>query len=82
MDQFTERDLIENLKSIALSLRNIDRKLDELIDVVREANADVLVDEEDIDENEEPIEGLADPTIKFEISDEDSIEDEKFEGEF
>ena len=36
MDPFTEKDMIECLRSIASSMRNMDRKMDELIMAVRE----------------------------------------------
>ncbi len=36
MDPFTEKELIENLKSIALSLRNMDRKMDDIALSLRE----------------------------------------------
>jgi ABC-type transporter Mla subunit MlaD len=41
MDPFAEKDLIENLKSIASSLRNMDRKMDELIRSVQDFGADI-----------------------------------------
>jgi hypothetical protein len=44
MDPFTEKDLIDNMKSIAASLRNIDRKLDDLTSAVREAGAEGTFD--------------------------------------
>ena len=48
MDPFTEKDLIENLRSIALSLRNMDRKMDDLIRSIQDFGADLL-DEEDLE---------------------------------
>ena len=49
MDPFTEKDLIENLKSIATSLRNIDTKMDDMTMSLRELAASQL-EGEDIDE--------------------------------
>jgi hypothetical protein len=46
MDPFTEKDLIENMKSIALSLRNIDRKMDDLTTAIREMGAEMAFDED------------------------------------
>ena len=39
MDPFTEKDLIENMRSIATSLRNIDRKFDDVALSLRELSA-------------------------------------------
>jgi hypothetical protein len=36
MDPFTEKDLIDNLRSIASSLRNMDRKMDDIAMSLRE----------------------------------------------
>lgn len=36
MDPFTEKELMDNLKSIAVSLRNIDRKIDDMAISLRE----------------------------------------------
>jgi len=36
MDPFTEKELIDNLKSIAISLRNMDRKMDDIAISLRE----------------------------------------------
>jgi len=74
MDPFAERDMIECLKSIALSLRNIDRKLDDLTLAVRESNSDIILEGDD----EDATEGLNDPTIKFEIDEDETVEDGKF----
>ncbi len=46
MDPFAEKDLIENLKSIALSLRNMDRKMDDLTNAIREMGAEMAFDED------------------------------------
>jgi len=56
MDPFTEKDLIENLKSIAASLRNMDRKMDDLTTAIREMGAEMAFDEdaEEISENSNP----------------------------
>jgi len=56
MDPFTEKDLIECLKSIAVSLRNMDTKMDEMTQSLREIAAAKL--EEDLGEaviEDEPI---------------------------
>jgi hypothetical protein len=50
MDPFTEKDLIENLKSIASSLRNMDRKMDDLITAVRETGISIEESEEEFPE--------------------------------
>jgi hypothetical protein len=47
MDPFTEKDLIENLKSIASSLRNMDRKMDDLVTAVRETGVEFEEAEEE-----------------------------------
>ncbi|MDP1729174.1 MAG: hypothetical protein Q8L27_03165 [archaeon] len=52
MDPFVEKDLIENLRSIALSLRNIDRKMDDMAMSIRELAA-TEQDEDDIDNSED-----------------------------
>lgn len=44
MDPFTEKDLIENLRSIAVSLRNMDRKMDDLTTAIREFGAEMAFD--------------------------------------
>ena len=36
MDPFTEKDIIDSLRSMAVSLRNIDRKLDDIALSLRE----------------------------------------------
>jgi len=36
MDPFTEKEMIDCLKSIAVSLRNMDRKMDDLVVAIRE----------------------------------------------
>lgn len=48
MDPFTEKDLIDCLKSIAVSLRNIDTKMDDMGQSLREIAAAKL--EEDLGE--------------------------------
>ena len=52
MDPFTEKDLIDNLRSIAASLRNIDRKLDDVALSLRELSSSG--DEDDIESDAEP----------------------------
>ncbi len=42
MDPFAEKELIENLRSIAISLRNMDRKMDDMIMSMREMAASEL----------------------------------------
>jgi len=51
MDPFSERDIIESLKSMAVSLRNIDRKLDDIALSLRE-----LASSEEIDKDGDEIE--------------------------
>lgn len=46
MDPFTEKDLIENMKSIASSLRNMDRKMDDIVVAIREMGAEMAFDED------------------------------------
>ena len=53
MDPFSERDIIESLKSMAASLRNIDRKIDDIAMSLRELNSS---DEDDIEEADENFE--------------------------
>ena len=48
MDPFTEKDLIDCLKSMAVSLRNIDTKMDDMTQSLREIAAAKL--EEDLGE--------------------------------
>ena len=50
MDPFTEKDLIDNLKSIATSLRNIDTKMDDMTMSLRELAASELTEVEDVKE--------------------------------
>ena len=45
MDPFTEKDLIDCLKSIAVSLRNIDTKMDDMTQSLRELVASNLDEE-------------------------------------
>jgi len=52
MDPFTEKDLIEELRSIALSLRNMDRKMDDLIRSVQDFGADISEGLDNGDEKE------------------------------
>lgn len=52
MDPFAEKELIDNLRSIAISLRNMDRKMDDIAVSLREMSASKL-DEDDIAEVEE-----------------------------
>jgi len=52
MDPFTEKDLIEELRSIALSLRNMDRKMDDLIRSVQDFGADISEEMDDLKEEE------------------------------
>ena len=47
MDPFTEKDLIECLKSIATSLRNIDTKMDDMTLSLRELVASGFEDEDE-----------------------------------
>ena len=51
MDPFSERDIIESLKSMAVSLRNIDRKLDDIALSLREFASSA--DEDEIEEDAE-----------------------------
>jgi len=52
MDPFTEKDLIDNLRSIASSLRNMDRKMDDIAMSLRElVSEDEECEESDSDEN-------------------------------
>ena len=51
MDPFSERDIIESLKSMAVSLRNIDRKLDDIALSLRE-----FASSEEIDKDGDEIE--------------------------
>ena len=53
MDPFTEKDIIDSLKSMAVSLRNIDRKLDDITLSLRELAASDEDAEEVLDEREE-----------------------------
>lgn len=55
MDPFNERELLEYMKSIALSLRNIDRKIDDMTMSLREIAASQL-DEGGDEEDEVAIE--------------------------
>jgi hypothetical protein len=49
MDPFAEKDMIDSLKSIATSLRNIDRKMDDMAMSIRELAASQMGEEvEDI----------------------------------
>lgn len=52
MDPFTEKELIDNLKSIASSLRNMDRKMDDIAMSLRELSSESGGDEEEIKEPE------------------------------
>lgn len=49
MDPFAEKDMIECLQSIASSLRNMDRKMDEMIMAVREVGLG-LEDSEEVED--------------------------------
>ncbi len=51
MDPFTEKELIDNLKSIAVSLRNMDRKMDDMALSLRE-----IASAEEDGENENDVE--------------------------
>ena len=53
MDPFAEKELIDNLKSIAISLRNMDRKMDDIAISLRE-----LASSEEIEEDIEVDEGV------------------------
>lgn len=53
MDPYTEKDIVDCLKSMAASLRNIDRKMDDMAMSIRELAA-TEKDEDDIDNSEEP----------------------------
>ncbi len=53
MDPFTEKEITDCLKSIAVSLRNIDRKLDDMALSLRELNS---FDEDEDDDIEVSIE--------------------------
>lgn len=50
MDPFTEKELIDNLKSIASSLRNMDRKMDDLTLAIRERGVEIEDSEEEFPE--------------------------------
>jgi len=50
MDPFTEKDFLDSLKSIAVSLRNMDRKMDDITLSLREIAAQ---GEEEINEARE-----------------------------
>jgi hypothetical protein len=53
MDPFTEKDLIDNLRSIASSLRNMDRKMDDIAMSLRElVSEDEECESEDSDSDE------------------------------
>ena len=57
MDPFTEKDLIDCLKSIAVSLRNIDTKMDDMTLSLRELVAS-KTEEDDLSEavvEDEPV---------------------------
>ena len=55
MDPFTEKDLIENLKSIATSLRNIDTKMDDMTMSLRELAASELAEDDIVEESKEEL---------------------------
>lgn len=67
MDPYTERDMIECLRSIAVSLKSMDAKLDDISSAIREANADLILEEDSGDEED-------DPTEKFAVDEEDTEE--------
>jgi hypothetical protein len=50
MDPFAEKDMIECLTSIASSMRNMDRKMDELIMAVREVGLGLEDSEGEVDD--------------------------------
>ncbi|MEK6886070.1 MAG: hypothetical protein AABX17_03830 [Nanoarchaeota archaeon] len=52
MDPFAEKELIDNLRSIAISLRNMDRKMDDMTLSLRELAASEN-DKDDIDNSVE-----------------------------
>jgi len=52
MDPFAEKELIDNLRSIAISLRNMDRKMDDMTMSLRELAASEN-DVDDLAEKEE-----------------------------
>ena len=47
MDPFTEKDIVDNLRSIAASLRNMDRKMDDIVRSIQDFGADFSETEED-----------------------------------
>ena len=63
MDPFAEKELIDNLRSIAISLRNMDRKMDDITQSLRELaaseleenNVDDLGEKEDTSEKDYPV---------------------------
>lgn len=46
MDPFTEKEMLDHLKSIAISLRNMDRKMDDIALSLRDLAS--LEDEEEV----------------------------------
>lgn len=52
MDPFTEKDLIDNLRSIASSLRNMDRKMDDLTAAIREMGLELAECDEESGEED------------------------------
>ena len=66
MDPFVEKDLIECLKAISVTLRNIDSRMEELTQAVREISFTEEEDEEDF--GEAVVEDEKDDSEKIEIS--------------
>jgi len=58
MDPFTEKEITDCLKSIAVSLRNIDRKIDDMAMSLRELAASGVDVEDDIVGVEESVEKI------------------------
>ena len=72
MDPYVERELIDCLKTIALSLKNMEKKMDDISLAIREANATIM---------DEEVEG-DDPTVKFEVDEVDASDSaEDIEGD-
>lgn len=78
MDPFTEKEIVDNLKSIASSLRDMKKEMADMNLAIREAAANALAEEEDYDE--EGLEG-EDDSEEILIEEDEADEEEKEEEE-
>ena len=71
MDPYVERELIDCLKNISLSLNNMEKKMDDISLAIREANAAIMDEETEVD----------DPTVKFNVDDASDASEESEDSE-